>query len=419
MPHAICTAFYRDARPCTARAQVEGRCYRHDTMARSPTFTQDQARLRTRWEAQIQVVAVPAALPQPPAAPAPRVCGHLKGNGQPCEAVATQPDGRCRTHHNVVVRRADNAVNRMVMTGIRTRYNRGETDQQIDDYVAAALPTISERYRPQIINYADTLIVRDFLLEAQELVAQGATAPVMTEIIQAWVATGRVALRRGELVVLNVERMIQAREWRAQIMQPRVDLRGREAQLAADSQNVHTAEISKQMKDSIDLLLAVEVPVTQNNTVNEISEGWVKFEPSPTIRSVVYRDLVTWWNRPTIYQPNDKLYRKCLRGLWCTIKSYKGEVRAELEKRLWDECKDGAIPYSVCTQGHMARLSNVMVGFDDAFAPPIPVGEILQQKMAAIAAMDIESEKQIELAKALLAELKVPEEKHSDWLAAF
>jgi hypothetical protein len=103
----------------------------------------------------------------------------------------------------------------MVMTGIRTRYNRGETDQQIDDYVAAALPTISERYRPQIINYADTLIVRDFLLEAQELVAQGATAPVMTEIIQAWVATGRVALRRGELVVLNVERMIQAREWRA------------------------------------------------------------------------------------------------------------------------------------------------------------------------------------------------------------
>jgi hypothetical protein len=67
----------------------------------------------------------------------------------------------------------------------------------------------------------------------------------------------------------------------------------------------------------------------------------------------------------------------------------------------------------------MARLSNVMVGFDDAFAPPIPVGEILQQKMAAIAAMDIESEKQIELAKALLAELKVPEEKHSDWLAAF
>jgi len=49
----------------------------------------------------------------------------------------------------------------------------------------------------------------------------------------------------------------------------------------------------------------------------------------------------------------------------------------------------------------------------------VAVGEILQQKMAAIAGMDIESDKQIELARALLAELKIPEEKHADWLAAF
>jgi hypothetical protein len=55
-------------------------------------------------------------------------------------------------------------------------------------------------------------------------------------------------------------------------------------------------------------------------------------------------------------------------------------------------------PYSVCTQGHVARLSNVMIGFDDAFVPPVPVGEILQQKMAAIYGMDVSYEEQLRLA---------------------
>jgi hypothetical protein len=60
-----------------------------------------------------------------------------------------------------------------------------------------------------------------------------------------------------------------------------------------------------------------------------------------------------------------------------------------------------------------------MVGFDEAFVPPVPVGEILQQKMAAISAMDIEYEKQIQLAEEVLAELEIPREEHNNWLAAF
>jgi hypothetical protein len=148
-------------------------------------------------------------------------------------------------------------------------------------------------------------------------------------------------------------------------------------------------------------------------------ESWRRMGKTEAEIAVVYNDVTVWWNKNTVYTHDDRLYRRCMRGLWYTIKGYKGEVREELEKRMWDECRDACVPYSVCTQGHLARLSNVMVGFDDAFAQPVPVGEILQQKMAAIAGMDIESEKQVELAKALLEELKIPEEKHADWLAAF
>jgi hypothetical protein len=220
----------------------------------------------------------------------------------------------------------------------------------------------------------------------------------------------------------TAERLLRARAWREQAaVNPPQAFRAdqREAQLAHDNQNVHTQEISKQMKDSIALLVAVEVPATQTSTFNELSASWRRLAANQPELDAVYADTVAWWNRPTIFAQGDKLYRKCLRGLWWTIKNYKGEVREELEKRLWQECKEAAIPYSVCTQGHMARLSNVMVGFDDAFAPPVPVGEILQQKMAAISEMDIEYEKQIELAEAVLAELKIPHEEHKNWLAAF
>jgi hypothetical protein len=214
------------------------------------------------------------------------------------------------------------------------------------------------------------------------------------------------------------DRLLRNREWR-QAMPPVPVHAGREAQLAHDGPNVHTMEISKQMKDSIDLLLAVKVPVTQVNTFQELSESWRRLAATQKELDDVYADSVRWWNTTTIFTTGDKLYRKCLRGLWWTIKSYKGEVRAELEKRLWQECKEAAIPYSVCTQGHMARLSNVMVGFDEAFVPPIPVGEILQQRMAAIYAMDVEYDQQIEIAEQVLAELKIPHEEHKNWLAAF
>jgi hypothetical protein len=173
------------------------------------------------------------------------------------------------------------------------------------------------------------------------------------------------------------------------------------------------------MRDSINILLEVKVPPQQVSTMSQIREHMIdKGYPVYEINTV-YRDVVNWWNKPTIFSENDKLYKRLLRALWWTINQYKPEVREELHKRLWEELKDGAIPYSVCTQGHIARLSNVMIGFDEAFVPPVPVGDILQQKMAAIYAMDVDYEEQMRLAEAVLEELKIPREQHKDWLSAF
>ena len=60
-----------------------------------------------------------------------------------------------------------------------------------------------------------------------------------------------------------------------------------------------------------------------------------------------------------------------------------------------------------------------MIGFHDAFVPPVPVGEILQQKMAAIYGMDVDYQEQMRLANEVLVELKIPREQHGEWLSAF
>jgi hypothetical protein len=236
--------------------------------------------------------------------------------------------------------------------------------------------------------------------------------------VQAWVGDGIIPMRLVPQFHQVIQRNIQIREWQ-QNHRPTFRPDQREAQLAADSQNVHTREITQQMRDSINILLAVDVPKDQTGTVREMRVSWLEKGYSNDEVDIVYRDVVSWWNKHTIFSQDDILYRKLLRGLWWTIKQYKPDVRAELEKRLWEELRDGAIPYSVCTQGHVARLSNVMIGFDDAFVPPVPVGEILQQKMAAIYGMDVDYEEQMRLAKSVLDELKIPADQHGSWLSAF
>jgi hypothetical protein len=73
----------------------------------------------------------------------------------------------------------------------------------------------------------------------------------------------------------------------------------------------------------------------------------------------------------------------------------------------------------MCCDGHISRLCNVLVGFDEAFAPPVPFGEILQSKMAAIATQDISTDEKVQQATAFFNEYAVPEADRTAWLDAF
>lgn len=402
-------------------------------------FNREQETLRANWlglqagthvRVGTRIVLVGQPLPagvreRPPPPPPPVVrpiCIAVKTNGVRCDKHANHDDNRCNLHHAVVLRQQQTEVLRRAMREVKLIYNTHNlrvARATVDEAMPRLTEGLTEQNQQRLRAQVDQHLMRPMANSLRRLIeVANATFEQADAHVQAWVGDGIIPMRLVPQFHQVIQRAIQMREWQ-QVHRPVFRPDQREAQLAADSQNVHTREITQQMKDSINILLAVEVPKDQTGSVREMRVDWLERGYSEYEVNVVYQDVVNWWNKDTIFSQGDKLYRRMLRGLWWTIKQYKADVRAELEKRLWEELRDGAIPYSVCTQGHVARLSNVMIGFDDAFVPPVPVGEVLQQKMAAIYGMDVDYEEQLRLAKSVLDELKIPADQHGSWLSAF
>jgi len=403
-------------------------------------FNREQEILRANWRGLqegthvrvgTRIVPVGQPLPAgarerpPPPPPVVRpICIAVKTDGVRCNKHANHDDNRCNLHHAVVLRQQQTEILHRAMREVKLIYNTHRNNPRVaratvDEAMPRLIEGLTEHHQQRLHAQADQYLIRPMANNLRILIeVANATFEQADAHVQTWVVDGIIPMRVVPQLHQEILRAIQIREWQ-QVHRPAFRPDQREAQLAADSQNVHTREITQQMRDSINILLAVEVPKDQTGSVREMRVGWIERGYSEHEIDVVYRDVVNWWNKDTIYSADDKLYRRLLRGLWWTIKQYKADLRTELEKRLWEELRDGAIPYSVCTQGHVARLSNVMIGFHDAFVPPVPVGEILQQKMAAIYGMDVSQDEQLSLAKSILAELKVPADQHDNWLSAF
>ena len=174
-------------------------------------------------------------------------------------------------------------------------------------------------------------------------------------------------------------------------------------EIAINKQSVHTAAVSEQTNRAMEVLLSQTVPVTLN--VVDV----LKFK-----EKAVKTDVVKWYNVYTCRAPDDRLYFNALNGLWVLIQAHK--EKAELVRRLLEEMKESV---GMCCEGHISRLCNVMVGFDDRFSPPVPVGELLQQQISAIAAKEVSVEEKVCLAWTVFEELKIPMDERDPWIEAF
>ena len=192
--------------------------------------------------------------------------------------------------------------------------------------------------------------------------------------------------------------------------------------IAADRQNVHTAIVSRQTNDGLNKLLEVhrEAGQVRLRSIDWFASKWLtkSYGSWDRVKAVV-EDMYRWYRQPYCREENDHLYRRALDGLYLLIKQTSNnnlELNAELHKRVFEECWESI---GLCCDGHISRVCNVLVGFDDSFAPPVPFGEILQSKMAAISNMDIETEEKIRQATAFFNEFAVPEPERLAWLDAF
>lgn len=185
--------------------------------------------------------------------------------------------------------------------------------------------------------------------------------------------------------------------------------------IANDSQSVHSVSATKSTNDGIFILEKQEVPSGQK-TVDEIREAWSKkFNPTQVDRLI--QDMKDWGSRPQVMDKKKNIYKSVLRGLWAKIKSFDdAELKAELVKRLFEECSEAL---GMCADGHVGRLVNVLIGFDEQFKSNISPKEYFQNNMALIAKSEVPLAFKIDQAKKLMDEVDIPQEERDAWLEAF
>ena len=185
--------------------------------------------------------------------------------------------------------------------------------------------------------------------------------------------------------------------------------------LAQDQQNVHTAHVTKQTSEGEARLLAMK---TDGRQVGLRVLRCFAMRGSAGLTRVLHvaNDVEYWYNQPTCRRVGDRLYARVLEGLWALIEQQPQEQRAELKVRLWEEASESV---GMCCEGHISRLVNVMVGFDEAFQPRMSVGESIQAKMAELAGKaDLSGAEKVAQARAFLTELAVSAEEQAPWLEA-
>jgi hypothetical protein len=194
----------------------------------------------------------------------------------------------------------------------------------------------------------------------------------------------------------------------------RTDLEG----FARDTQNIHTRIVTQQTNAALDILLNADVPSNQKTVtethmcfMDHIVLGRIKTDLG--LIENVDRDVKRWYRTNTCRMDGDFLYKRTLDGLWSKIKT--SSLRQELEIRLWQEMVDSL---GMCGDGHISRLTNVLCGFDEAFAPQLSPAEQLQNRMAVIAGMEGGIILQVAEALSAFKELKVPEDQWEAWIDA-
>jgi hypothetical protein len=179
---------------------------------------------------------------------------------------------------------------------------------------------------------------------------------------------------------------------------------------AQDNQSVHRSSVQDMAQKGIEKIMAGPAPEQNRDTVFEVTVAFT----SQDIRwseSASYESTVQELQRDyEITESFGVKYAQVLDRVWVFI--VKHAERAELTRRLAEELAEGR---GMCSNGKMARLVNVLQGYDDAVAVELaPSREQFQNKIAALSALPLYERRHA--ASELFAEYKIPDAERDAWL---
>lgn len=216
----------------------------------------------------------------------------------------------------------------------------------------------------------------------------------------------------------NFERMIEERRLRR--MELRREQRfaqedeafpineGRDLQnLATDRQNVHTTIVVNNVKQTLEKVLEIQVPLEyRTRTMKTITEIIDQCQPS---ERASWQMVAKYCGQEEIYDLGPGIYSRVLNAVWQFIKN--SEYSEDLKQILSSELEDCI---GMCAQGNLSRICNVLSGYMEGLDIRSD-REILGDKMSKLMEILNVSER-LESGRSILGEMRIPEVEWSVWL---
>jgi hypothetical protein len=181
---------------------------------------------------------------------------------------------------------------------------------------------------------------------------------------------------------------------------------------ATDTQSVHRSSVQGSTHKAVVALLARPFPAGIETLVevveafnNRAIVRWFGPENGKVPREVAITEITNDYYNTEAFSVR---YGDVVDRVWTFIRGH--EHRTQLCIRLAQEIYEGR---GMCSNGKMARLVNVLMGFDDSLEAEAP-REVFQFRMAALRKRPL-AERESE-ARALFTEFNIPAEEHDVWL---
>ena len=181
---------------------------------------------------------------------------------------------------------------------------------------------------------------------------------------------------------------------------------------ASDAQSVHRSSVQTATEKAIHVLLARHVPAGQE-TLEQITNAWiterlVRFGSDDTRDKALMELTNDYFNTEAFSIP----YGDVLDRVWAYINPHIH--RKSLCVRLAQEVTEGR---KMCSNGKMARLVNVLQGFDETLElgpTPEALRLMFQNKIAKVIERPLGERRNA--AEALFVEFNIPEAERGVWL---